>query len=105
MKTPSCVTIPGETPIPHNGEGAGGLSYCSRGSVGSNLGCSAWPEAMATAESKTRQEKKLSFDILKQLELNEDIVHGPFKLRKRPAPGFSPMRMRRNHVADAPLII
>src|SRR5450830_1283478 len=70
----SCTeTIPGDTPIPHKGRGAGGLSYCSSGSLGSGLGGPVWPEAMATADSKTRQVKKLAFDTLKHFQLNKDI--------------------------------
>jgi hypothetical protein len=70
-----CEIIPGETPIPLKGKGAGGLSYFSSGSFGGSLCRSVWPEAMASPDSKTRQMKTLAFHILtlKYFKLNRDI--------------------------------
>jgi hypothetical protein len=72
VKGPSCESIPGETPIPHKGTGAGGLSYFSSGMVGRGFGSSVWLEATATTDSKTKQVKKLAFDTLKHLKLNKE---------------------------------
>jgi hypothetical protein len=65
-----CEIIPGETPIPRKGKGAGGLSYFSSGSVGSGFCGTLWPETMASPDSKIRKVNKLVFDILKHLQLN-----------------------------------
>jgi hypothetical protein len=69
MKRPSCETIPGETPLPHKGIGAGGSSYFSSGRVGSGFGRSVWLEAMATTDRKTKQVRRRDFDIRKYLTL------------------------------------
>jgi hypothetical protein len=50
---------------------AGGLSYFSSGSVGSGLGGAVWPDAIGSTDSKTKQMKKLVFDILKHLKLKK----------------------------------
>jgi hypothetical protein len=74
MKRPSCETIPGETPIPHKGDGAGGSSYFSSGSVRGSLRRGVWPDAMARRDSKTRQVKELVFDTIKYLTLERTVA-------------------------------
>src|SRR5437868_5327870 len=78
MKGPSCETIPGETPIPHKGEGAGGLSYFSSGSVGRVLCWPVSPEANVFTSSKTKQTKELAIDTPRCLQPNKRIAqHKP----------------------------
>jgi hypothetical protein len=54
---------------------AGGLSYFSSGSVRGSLRVGVWPHAMARTDSKTRQVKKLVFDILKHLQLKRTVAN------------------------------
>jgi hypothetical protein len=63
------------------------LSYFSSGSVGSGLGCTVWPEAMARTDSETRQVKKLAFNTLRhfKLQLNKSIVQHRSTSTERPA--------------------
>jgi hypothetical protein len=59
---------------------------------------------MATAESKTRQGKKLAFDILKHLKLNKDIGHRAFQTLANVLPrDFSPTQGCFGSRADATL--
>src|SRR5205807_2861119 len=52
--------------------GAGGLSYFSSGSFRGTLYVGAsWAEALASPDNKTRQMKKLVFDIIKHLKLKK----------------------------------
>src|SRR5450759_5946055 len=93
MKGPSCETIPGETPIPHKGEGAGGLSYFSSGSVGSGLCCPASPEATVLINSKNRQAKKLAVDTPRDFQPNKRIAqHRPTSTERPPVFHRKPLR-------------
>ena len=95
MKRPSFETIPGETPVPHKGNGAGGSSYFSSGSVRGSLRRGVWPDAMARRDSKTRQVKKLALETLKHLKLKRTVVTPRYLIiEKRGETSFFPIRGR-----------
>src|SRR5437868_12489820 len=70
VNRPNCEIIRGEVSIFRGG--AGGLSYFSSGSFRGTLYVGAsWTEALTSTDNKTKQIKKLVFDIIKYLKLKK----------------------------------
>src|SRR4029077_3301607 len=68
-----CETIRGD--VSNRKMYAGGLSYFSRGSVGSGLCGAVWPDAIGSTDSKARQMKKLVFDTIKTPSVEEGYAY------------------------------